>query len=150
MPHCAPTYSNALPYPTPRNDTMLYIHITSNQYTKKITQNWTYQNWSHFSQNRIILFLQPIKKKLKNEMTEKVTATSGYESDIDTEEWTKASRRDQVAFDATFAATNRVPTRAATEQKLTGFLFLLLLLLNLNLLLRLHRSHFQRSNFFWA
>ena len=39
MPHCAPTYSNALPYPTPRNDTMLYIHITSNQYTKKITQN---------------------------------------------------------------------------------------------------------------
>lgn len=80
---------------------------------------------------------------------ERFTATSGDESDIDAEEWTKASRRDQVAFDATFAATNRVPTRAATEQKLTGFLILLLLPLNLNLLPRLHRSHFQRSNFFF-
>ena len=77
-----------------------------------------------------------------------LTAAGSNEPDVNADEGAEASRRDQVAFTCTFAATNDFPTSGATEQELSSFLLLFLVILQL--LLRFARRHFRAKTKFKA
>ena len=81
-----------------------------------------------------------IREKKEPENKKKRTTTRGDETDIDADERSEASGRDQIALNGALFPTNHVPTRGAAEQKLSSFGLLS------DLLLRFDFGHFSSQS----